>query len=241
MPLSGSSAYDKLNASGSWDTWEVEVGQRKVQRPDGVGGRAIDVLWLGYRLGNLYWRFVTRCIYAPFFGKLGKGSTIRRPLVLRNSRDIFIGENCGIRDGARLEVLDWAGQGERPRLEIGDGSSMEQGAHIVCRQRVIIGRNVALAANCSVVDADHHYQDVEVDQSVGKHFQEGPSFVEIGDRAFLGVGVVVLPNVRIGAHCVVGANSVVTKSLPDYTVCAGAPAKVVRRYDSVKKEWVRSN
>lgn len=115
---------------------------------------------------------------------------------------------------------------------------MEQGAHIVCRRRVTIGRQVTFAPRCVIVDADHPYQDVDTEMSIGARLQDGPSFVEIGDRAFLGAGVVVLPNVRIGKHCVVGANSVVTRSLPDYTVCAGSPAKVLRRYDPETKAWV---
>ena len=53
-------------------------------------------------------------------------------------------------------------------------------------------------------------------------------FVEIGAGSFLGIGCVVLPNVRIGKGCVIGANSVVTRSIPDYSVAAGAPAVVLR-------------
>ncbi len=56
----------------------------------------------------------------------------------------------------------------------------------------------------------------------------------VGHHSFLGYGSVVLPNVTIGAHCVIGANSVVTRDLPDYAVVAGAPARIIRfiRLDS---------
>ena len=56
----------------------------------------------------------------------------------------------------------------------------------------------------------------------------------------LGIGTVVLPNVRIGKNCVIGANSVVTKDIPPYSVAAGAPARVIKQYDPSTKERARS-
>lgn len=63
--------------------------------------------------------------------------------------------------------------------------------------------------------------------------------VRIGEGSWLGTNVVVVGNVHIGKHCVIGANSVVTKDIPDYTVAAGIPCKVIKRYDFERKEWVR--
>jgi acetyltransferase-like isoleucine patch superfamily enzyme len=50
---------------------------------------------------------------------------------------------------------------------------------------------------------------------------------------------VVLPGSTIGRHVVVGAGSVVTGHLPDFSVCAGAPAKVIRYYDPATETWQR--
>lgn len=55
--------------------------------------------------------------------------------------------------------------------------------------------------------------------------------IEIGDDAWLGTGCIVLPDVRIGRGAVVGAGSVVTRNVPDFTVVAGVPAKPVKRLD----------
>jgi acetyltransferase-like isoleucine patch superfamily enzyme len=54
--------------------------------------------------------------------------------------------------------------------------------------------------------------------------------VRIGDGSWLGFGSVVLPGADIGRHVVIGANSVVTGTIPDYSVAVGAPAKVIRRH-----------
>jgi len=51
---------------------------------------------------------------------------------------------------------------------------------------------------------------------------------------------VILPNVRIGVQVVIGANSVVTADIPDYSVAAGAPAIVLKRYDWEKQAWVNT-
>lgn len=51
--------------------------------------------------------------------------------------------------------------------------------------------------------------------------------------------VAVVGNVKVGKHCVIGANSVVTKDIPDYSVAAGIPCKVIKRYDFEKEEWVK--
>ena len=62
--------------------------------------------------------------------------------------------------------------------------------------------------------------------------------VEIGEGSWLGENVCVL-GTHIGKHCVIGANSVVTKDIPDYSVAVGIPAKVIKRFDLESKSWRR--
>ncbi|MDR3548197.1 MAG: DapH/DapD/GlmU-related protein, partial [Candidatus Pacebacteria bacterium] len=66
--------------------------------------------------------------------------------------------------------------------------------------------------------------------NVGALIVDEDSYVEIGDGSFIGYGAVILPNVRIGKRAVIGANSVVTHDVPDFSVVAGSPAKVIRTY-----------
>jgi acetyltransferase-like isoleucine patch superfamily enzyme len=63
--------------------------------------------------------------------------------------------------------------------------------------------------------------------------------VEIGDESWIGENSVILPGVRIGRHCIIGANSVVNKDVPDFSVAAGQPAVIIKRYDYVSKEWIK--
>lgn len=52
--------------------------------------------------------------------------------------------------------------------------------------------------------------------------------VLIGDGSYIGINTVIVGNVKIGKHCVIGANSVVTKDVPDYSVAVGIPARVIK-------------
>ncbi|MFM2076567.1 MAG: hypothetical protein RJA49_457 [Actinomycetota bacterium] len=62
--------------------------------------------------------------------------------------------------------------------------------------------------------------------------------VSIGDGSWLGHGTVVLPGSKIGKHVTIGANSVVSGEIPDYSVAVGSPARVIRRY-TAGEGWVR--
>ena len=61
----------------------------------------------------------------------------------------------------------------------------------------------------------------------------------IGEGSWLGTKVTVVGNVHIGKHCVIGANSVVTKNIPDYSIAVGIPARVVKQYNFETKCWER--
>lgn len=65
--------------------------------------------------------------------------------------------------------------------------------------------------------------------------------VSIGDETWIGTGVVIAGTVTIGKHCVIGANSVVTKDIPDYCVAAGNPCKIIKRYSFETKQWENGN
>ncbi|MBF6600630.1 MAG: acyltransferase [Dehalococcoidia bacterium] len=65
-------------------------------------------------------------------------------------------------------------------------------------------------------------------------------YLIVADDAFIGINAVVLPNVRIGRHAVVGAGAVVTHDVPDFCVAAGNPARVISRYDFGRRVWIRA-
>lgn len=145
-------------------------------------------------------------------------------MLIRNPQGISIGSDVFIRDGARLEVIDRPGL-PAGRIEIGDGVSIEQGVHIAACDSIVIGDHVGMSAHCTIIDT-HHPEGAEENRVWGVSNER--SSVRIGRRAFLGVGVVVLPNVTIGENSIIGANSVVSRDIPANVVAVGAPARPIR-------------
>lgn len=160
------------------------------------------------------------------FKRFGERSFIIQPLQIVNPKYISVGNRVRIRHHLRMEALDVL---RTPSLTIGDNCNIEQNVHIVCSSSVTIGRNCSLTARCAVVDTWHPYTHIGVDAKIGEALNQEPAFVDIGDGCFLGIGSVILPNVRLGRRCVVGANAVVVAgSYPDGAILAGAPARIVK-------------
>lgn len=180
------------------------------------------------RLGNTYHRLKSRLYYGHLFLAFGRHSTIRNPLLIAHPECIKIDDRVHIRDGARLEVVKDGVNA--PLMTIGSDTNIEQNVHIVCHCRVAIGAGVSITANCVIVDTIHPYNSPGNRLKIGARISTDPSFVEIGDNCFIGVGAAILPNVRIGPNAVVGANAVVTRDVPPNTVVAGNPAEVVKTY-----------
>jgi acetyltransferase-like isoleucine patch superfamily enzyme len=181
-----------------------------------------------YILGNLYYKVKAVVLYRFVFKRFGRGSCIRKPLLILNPGFVSIGERVSIRDGVRLEVVRFS-EHRTPDLVIGNDTNIEQNVHIVCHSRVHIGSNVSITGNCSIVDVTHPFFDTRNPKKIGARIRDEDSYVEIGDGSFIGFGSVILPNVRIGTNVVIGANSVVAHDVPDYSVVAGAPAVILSK------------
>ena len=190
-------------------------------------------------LNSMYWRLKTACFYKAVFGSMGWGCVVRRPMFLGNPQFIHLGNSVHIREGGRLEAVVHNPL-RIPHLSIGNNVNIEQNVHIVCQSRISIGDNVSITGNCAIVDTTHPYQDVRDPTKIGDRILDEPSFVDIGEGSFIGYASIILPNVRIGKYCVIGAHSVVTTDVPEYSVVAGNPARVVRRYDAATGAWCAS-
>jgi len=190
----------------------------------------------------IYWRLKSRWWYGLFLGAIGKGSYIHSPLVIARPDRIFLGNRVSIGPGARLEIIQ-SSETRLPSLIVGDGTNFEQNVHIACHSKIVIGENVSITARCSIVDVNHPFVNPDLTKSLASLIEDECSYVEIGDRVLLGIGTVVLPNVRIGEGAVIGANSVVTRDIPPFAIAAGAPAKVLRIYqtDSALKPSLESS
>lgn len=167
------------------------------------------------------------------FGHLGKGVSLRRPLRLRGVKYMHIGDRVVIKEHSWLEADPCTGS-ETCRLFIGRGVSLGHFSHIYATLRIEIGQDVLTANGVYIADNTHGYEDITcpvIDQPVR---QLKPVF--IGEGSWLGEHVAVI-GASVGKHCVIGANSVVTRDIPDYCVAAGVPARVIRRFCPETGKW----
>ena len=115
------------------------------------------------------------------------------------------------------------------RIRIGEGSFLNIGVMVAAVALVEIGAHCMLANHCFVSDGDHRYDDPDRPVPWQGFTTKGPT--RIGDNVWCGANVVVTSGVEIGERCVIGANSVVTRDIPAFSVAAGAPARVIRRVE----------
>lgn len=189
------------------------------------------------KVGSVLARLKTATYYRLIFGSIGRRSSIFKPLLLSNPQFIFVGDRTMIRTGARIETVV-LNKEQPPALIIGNNVNIEQNVHIICSSRIVIGDDVSITGGCAIVDTNHPYEDVSDPRKIGERLDANAiAPVEIGAGSFLGYGSVILPGVRIGKNCVVGANSIVTRDVPDFCVVCGNPARIVRRYDTSAGVW----
>lgn len=173
-------------------------------------------------------------------GHAGHGVSLGENVRLYGARHIQIGADAVIGHHVTLRALTdypWTDppQTFTPVLRLGRGCFVSSFTHVSCARRVEIGEEVMIADRCFLSDNQHRYQDPGL--SVKRQPLEPPGEIHIGDGAWLGAGVCIVGNIRIGCNSVVGANAVVTHDLPDRCVAVGAPARIIRRYDSQIRAW----
>ena len=138
-----------------------------------------------------------------------------------------------LRDG-RLELGEhvllepgvWLTATAGGRIRIGGGTFLNLGVQVAAVGLVEIGEHCMLANGCFVTDANHHFDDPSRPVPWQGFTTKGPT--RIGANVWCGVNVVVTSGVSVGDRCVIGANSVVTRDLPPFSIAAGAPAAVLK-------------
>lgn len=176
--------------------------------------------------------------YRKKFGNFGDRSLIKNPIVLKNTNRIFIECDVIIRDHARIEaIVSYGSQVLSPTIYIDTGVSVEQNLHLTCGEKIVIGKNVAIAGNVTITDIKHSYCDVTIPIK-NQELQTFP--VNIGEGTLVLNGAVICPGTSIGRNCLIFSNSVVKGEFPDYCVIAGSPARVIKQYNIEKKIWEKS-
>jgi lipopolysaccharide O-acetyltransferase len=156
---------------------------------------------------------------------------------------IKIGKNFTAGNFLWLEaVLSHGNERYSPFIVIKDNVSCNDFVHIGATNYVEIGNNVLLASDIYITDHNHGLYSgdnpSEPTAAPNHRMVNNDKRTIIGDNAWIGERVCVLPGVRIGAGSVIGAGAIVTKDVPENCIVVGNPAKVIKKYDFANRRWI---
>jgi acetyltransferase-like isoleucine patch superfamily enzyme len=186
---------------------------------------------MGYRGFGRAHRKAFTVLASRGFAEFGPKSVIYLPIRLEGEERMAVGAGVSIGPGCWLHV---EGDEQEVALEIDDQARIGAYSTLSAMHSLKIGKHALLGPHVFVSDHGHEFEDPT--EPILFQGLTTTAAVEIGDGAWLGYGVVVVPGVRIGAGAVIGANSVVTSDIPDNAIAVGAPARVVRSRTSAESQ-----
>nr|WP_320148043.1 acyltransferase [uncultured Anaeromusa sp.] len=166
------------------------------------------------------------------FKKLGRRSYFMKQLRLDGAHYMEIGNKVIVQKlswlfAAKIDEME-------PELIIGDGCIIGNFNHIAAVRKVVLGKNVLTADKVYISDNLHVYEDI-----LKPVMHQGVKFkseVVIGEGSWIGESVSII-GAKIGKNCIIGANAVVTKDIPDYSVAVGNPAKIIKKFNRKTNKW----
>lgn len=184
----------------------------------------METMLIGKKISRNVKRIRSWMLYSWRFRHWGRMIVFDKPDFLLNPNQISVGSYVEIRKGARIEAR--GKKNSTPKIEIGDGTAIHFYFHCGAMESVKIGKNVLIAGRVYITDHDHIFSDPSVPPLYSK-WEIAPVVIE--DEVWIGEGAAILKGVTIGKRSVIGANAVVTKDVPPYTVVGGVPARIIRK------------
>ena len=164
----------------------------------------------------------------------------RFPIVIRGRKYIDFGEQLTTGVGCRFDCFSGATPNS-VKLRFGKNVQLNDYVHIVSMDSIEIGNNVLMASHVFVSDNSHgSYKGDDNDSDPNtppteRSYAMAP--IKIGNNVWIGEGVIIMPGVTIGNGCVIGAHSIVSKSIPNNSLAVGTPAKVIKQYNFETRHW----
>ena len=169
-------------------------------------------------------KFYTAHFVRPHFKAFGKGSTFVKPWYVEVfGHPVEIGNFVHVIASAdrRVRLSVWSEKRGQGRIRIGDYCLICPGVRISSASQISIGNGCMMASNVYITDSDWH--DTYNRLAMGTALP-----VKIEDNVWIGDSAIVCKGVCLGRNSIVGAGAVVTKSIPENTIAAGNPAKIVK-------------
>ena len=163
---------------------------------------------------------------------IGKNLKINKHKYFHAADNFDVGDNFRV-----LNIDEYHGNKYKPSLDIGKNVVMGNRVSFFVADNIEVGEDCLIASDVSITSENHGLQIVGYDSYGVTPLVAKP--VKIGKKCWIGEKCVILPGVILGDRCVVGAGSIVTKSFPEYSMIAGVPAKLIKKYNFKTHEWER--
>jgi acetyltransferase-like isoleucine patch superfamily enzyme len=184
-------------------------------------------------IDKVIWFLKTNLLLRFRIKTIGLLTYIGSPTHLYGGNRIFIGNKVRIFPGSRMEVHN------NGSIVMENDIAVGQNLHLISsNEQLKICCGTTISGNVLITNIDHDYTEIDV------HILKQKFLVKtthIGENCFIGYGAVLQAGTILGKQCIVGANSVVRGVFPDYCVIAGAPAKIVKRYNMQTKNWEKTD
>ena len=206
--------------------------------------KALKRILYNYTIIDMYRLIRDQLITLFVFGT--KVRIIRHPFYVIGKRYMQFGKGFQSGPRLRIEVVSkdfsrgLAEEEQLPSLRIGDNVSFNFNVHIGVVNKMIIGNNVLVGSNVTIIDHNHgtyagNNQESPLSNPRDRKIVSDP--VIIGENVWIAENVVILPGTHIGSGCVIGANAVVKGIFDENQIIIGSPAKPIKKYNHQSKKW----
>ncbi len=185
--------------------------------------KSVEVFCKSYNPGNIYFADGSSVIIEP--RKLSGGPFVK------------------VGNSVRVEAYGWIAAFEeyhtqkfKPSILLGNNIHIGHYCCITAINEVIIEDGCLFSEYVYISDHGHGIDPQKGSPTTQPLYSKGS--VRIGKNSFIGYGACILPGVVLGQNCVVGANSVVTKSFPNFSMLAGVPARIIKTYSFTEQKWI---
>lgn len=160
-------------------------------------------------------------------------SNVFNRIYLRGAGTIVIGDRFTFTSGDSINPISRNMRGsfntvKKGKIIIGNDVGISS-ATLWAQKLIVLGNHVNIGANCLLIDNDAHPLNYLERRNPPTEDNVSASPIVIEDDAWIGANCIILKGVTIGARSIVGAGSVVTKSIPSDSIAAGNPAKVIKK------------
>lgn len=196
-------------------------------------GNLLHCIWpysLSQRFSRYYAWFYTAWI-AHNVRKIGLHTEVEPGLYLVNGKKyIEIGDYCLIGRNPHITAHEMPQYNTPVKISIGDGCMFGPDMHITAVNSIRIGKNVRTGKSVLISDNSHGDPKDMALRNIAPNARPiySKGAIVIGDNVWIGEKAAILAGVTIGEGAIIGANAVVTKNIPPYSIAAGIPARIIK-------------